>query len=59
MQLMVIGLILRHLLTGAGAVVVEKGLSSSDDVQALIGALSTVAGIAWSIWQKYRTQKTD
>lgn len=49
----ILGLVLRHLLTGAGAVLVAKGIADEATVSSLVGAVTTLAGIAWSVWQKY------
>jgi len=52
MQTIILG-ILRHLLTGLGGAAVTKGYLSADDSTAAIGAILTLAGIAWSVWNKF------
>lgn len=41
--------ILRHLLTAGGGYVVSSGLIDAATAQTAIGALMTLAGIAWSV----------
>jgi hypothetical protein len=44
----IIGLILRHTLTAAGF----SGVMDDEQVSQIVGALSLIIGIVWSIWQK-------
>jgi hypothetical protein len=44
--------IARHLLTAAGGAMVAKGVVDAGTAEAAIGALVTLAGVAWSIWEK-------
>jgi len=46
--------LLRHILTTAGGVLVAKGTLDEAMLQALVGALVTIAGVAWSIVEKKR-----
>lgn len=50
--------IIRHILTTIGGAVVARGIASEDDVTLVVGAVSTLAGVAWSIWQKRRAQSS-
>lgn len=56
MPVLLLGLLARHLLTGVGAVVVEKGITSADEATAISGAVATLVGLLWSAWQKKRAQ---
>jgi len=42
--------LIRHLLTAAGGFLVAKGLASADQVGELVGAVVSIAGVAWSIF---------
>jgi len=42
----------RHVLTFGGGFLVANGAVTDADAQAIIGALVTLIGVAWSIWQK-------
>lgn len=42
----------RHLLTTAGGVLATSGYLSATDAEMLAGALATIIGIVWSIWDK-------
>ena len=46
--------IVRHLLTGLGGAVVAQGWASEEMVTQGIGAIVTLAGLAWSILDKKR-----
>lgn len=52
-----LGAVLRQLLTFAGGILVSRGLVSADQAPELVGAVLTVAGIAWSLVQKRRASK--
>lgn len=54
MPVLLLGLLARHLLTGVGAVAVEKGITSTDEATAISGAVATLVGLLWSAWQKKR-----
>ena len=41
--------LIRHALTAAGGFFVAKGLMSSEQIIEIVGALSTVIGIVWSV----------
>ena len=47
----VFGLV-RHVLTAAGVYFVNEGQLEMTQAETLVGAIMTIAGIAWSIWQK-------
>lgn len=51
----ILALILRHVLTGVGAVAVSKGYVDADTIQTGIGAAATLGGLAWSVIQKYKS----
>lgn len=42
--------LIRHLLTAAGGFLVAKGLASADQVGELVGAIVSIAGVGWSIF---------
>jgi hypothetical protein len=42
----------RHLLTALGGVLVARGVVDTGTVQTAIGAIITLAGAGWSIWDK-------
>lgn len=44
--------IIRHTLTTLGGGMVGAGALTSDDLQSAVGAICTVLGIAWSVWEK-------
>lgn len=44
----VISVVVRHFLAAVGA----AGFVSGDEVKQIVGALTTLAMIAWSLWQK-------
>jgi len=46
--------ILRHVLTAAGAVLVTKGVLNDGELQIIIGALVGVAPTIWGIVQKFQ-----
>ena len=43
---------LRHGLTFAGGALASKGVAESADIESGIGAIVTLVGLAWSIWEK-------
>jgi len=50
------GSVVRHALTGLGGVLVTKGWISDADWQLLLaGIITFVAGLVWSLIQKWRT----
>lgn len=51
----ILALILRHVLTAAGAIAVAKGYATDDMISQIIGALSTIGGLVWSVYQKHAT----
>ena len=44
--------IARHLLTLAGGYLVAKGVLDAGSAETLIGAGVSIAGVAWSVWEK-------
>jgi hypothetical protein len=48
----VIGSVVRHLLTTAGGYLVSRGFIDASQVEPLAGSMLIVGGIVWSIWQK-------
>ena len=49
------GSVMRHLLTGIGGVLVAQGWVSAEDWEKLLaGAIVAVAGLLWSIYQKWK-----
>lgn len=49
-----VGGIVRHALTAVGGYLVATGALDAATTETAIGALVTLAGIAWSIWTKTR-----
>lgn len=52
MQMQVILGLIRHILTTVGGAGITNGLLSDSDLQAAVGAIITLVGIAWSIYEK-------
>lgn len=48
--------VLRHLLTFGGGYLTSNGLVSASEVEAGVGALITLGGIAWSIYEKLKSR---
>lgn len=44
--------IVRHLMTAIGGYLVTAGVLDGGTMETAVGAIVTLAGIAWSIWQK-------
>lgn len=53
----ILGLLLRHGITGAGLLLVDKGYATEADVQVAAGAVVTLFGIAWSVYEKWAAKK--
>lgn len=49
------GLVARHVLTAAGAYLVTKGYADESTAQAVIGSVTTILGLGWSIFQKHNS----
>jgi hypothetical protein len=49
--------ILRHVLTTAGGALVTDGVLSSSQLQDGVGAVIVIAGIAWSLVNKYQHRR--
>ena len=56
MNAVTVSAIARHVLTFIGGVLVSTGWLDSGTVTELSGAVATVAGVAWSIWEKAKRQ---
>lgn len=48
--------VLRHILTFGGGYLVSDGVVNEGEVEALVGALVTLIGVLWSIWEKRRAR---
>ena len=57
MQAMILGIV-RHLLTAVGGGLITSGVLGASDLEAAIGAIATLAGIAFSIIAKRRAATT-
>tara|TARA_R110000868_G_scaffold355367_1_gene616862 strand:+ start:126 stop:299 length:174 start_codon:yes stop_codon:yes gene_type:complete len=53
-QEMILG-VARHVLTALGGVLIAKGVLDAGVVEQVIGAVISLAGVAWSIWAKKAT----
>jgi len=51
--------LLRHILTAAGGFLVAKGLASADQLAELVGAVVSIAGVGWSVYNNKKAAKTD
>jgi glutamate dehydrogenase/leucine dehydrogenase len=51
--------LIRHFLTAAGGFLVAKGLASADQVAELAGAVVSIAGVGWSVYNNKKAAKTD
>lgn len=51
----IVGLVLRHVLTGIGAAAVAKGYITEDVLTQVVGAVGTLAAVGWSFWQKAKS----
>ncbi|QDP60569.1 MAG: hypothetical protein Unbinned338contig1000_62 [Prokaryotic dsDNA virus sp.] len=47
--------IARHILTTAGGALASRGIIDSTETELIVGAIITVAGVAWSIIAKRRS----
>lgn len=59
MTVMIVGLVLRHLLTFGGGAAVTHGVATGGDVELIVGAITTLGGLLWSAWQKYQANQQD
>jgi hypothetical protein len=50
----IVSVLIRHFLAAVGV----SGVVSQDEVQQIVGAIVTLAMIAWSIWSKREQIKT-
>lgn len=44
--------VIRHILTFGGGFLVTKGLADAGMVESIVGALTTLVGVVWSIAEK-------
>ena len=51
--------LVRHILTAAGGFLVAKGLASADQLAELVGAVVSIAGVGWSVYNNKKAAKTD
>lgn len=58
MQTEIILGILRHVLTTSGGILVARGYTDNATVEAVAGAVITIAGAVWSIYHKVQSEKT-
>ena len=49
--------LVRHILTAAGGFLVAKGLASADQLAELVGAVVSIAGVGWSIFNNKKAAK--
>lgn len=49
----------RHTLTFGGGFLAADGVATNDEIQTAISALVTVAGFAWSVFDKYKNKKGE
>jgi hypothetical protein len=49
--------LVRHILTAAGGFLVAKGLASADQLAELVGAVVSIAGVSWSVYNNRKTAK--
>lgn len=47
--------IVRHLLTVFGGILVSKGYTDETTVTSVVGAVMTIVGFVWSIWNKKKS----
>lgn len=50
------GAAVRHITTTVGGALIARGLMDSSDMNSLLGCTMFLAGLAWSIYQKYSAQ---
>lgn len=47
--------LIRHALTMIGAVLVTKGYTDATAMEAIVGGVAALVGLAWSMWAKRGT----
>jgi hypothetical protein len=47
---------IRHVLTAAGGALAADGYVTTDQVNLYVGIIMAVLGVAWSVWQKYKSK---
>ena len=55
-QALIMGIV-RHVLTTGGGVLVTDGVLTASQSSDAVGALCVLAGLAWSLWNKYEHKK--
>lgn len=52
----IIGILIRHLLSGVGGAIVAEGFASGDQVQAITGGAAALIAVGASWWQKWKAK---
>lgn len=52
MNVQMVSGVVRHLMTALGGILVAHGVVEAGEIEMVIGAVVTLAGFAWSIWEK-------
>lgn len=52
MNVTIVNAVLRHLLTALGGIAVARGYLDSGTLETAVGAVLTLVGLGWSIWDK-------
>lgn len=53
----ILGLVFRHVLSGASGYLIAQGLASNDQTQAITGGITALSAVVLSAWQKYKAGK--
>lgn len=53
----IITAVVRHVLTFGGGYLVTSGLIDNGQLELATGAICTIVGVAWSVWQKRQAAK--
>lgn len=51
----ILGILIRHGLSAAGAILVSKGLIATSMIEPVSGAVLLLGSVALSMWQKHKT----
>lgn len=54
---MILGAVVRHAVSVAGASLAANGVASANDVQTTVGVLAALASFGWSTFQKFRAHQ--
>lgn len=54
MNVTIVNAFLRHLLTAVGGIAVAKGYVDSGTLETVVGAVLTIIGFGWSLFDKKR-----